>query len=383
MRKLLPCVIGSLILLGSSRFAAQPGIRDTASAILGEAAKTSRETRTLSADMLLTWQSPGHPEKQTAGSIILMKPNYALLKFDGNHPPKMLASDGVNLFIFSDGSNYIKSDVDPRGEKINEPWWGLPLRYFFTQSISLFGANGSPNAEIRIAPNETIGGRNFRVIVVHDTYPMLFTERLYFGDTNLLEHAIFFFGPEASPTTILSAELTNIKINFPMTADSFRFSPPPGSMLQKSDTDKMLNLGERAPDFTLPSSNGNELSLHGERQGMKATLINFWYLSCAPCRIEFPELEKLYREDHTKGLNIVAVEKGDAAKDVSAYALKQGLTFPILLGGDDIKGSVFDTYHISVFPGTYLLDAEGRIVYRKAGIDMPGLRFELMKLGIN
>lgn len=373
-----------LIGFGSLRLAGQSHADETSTAILNMTAITARETQTLSADIALTWQSSGRPPKQMTGSVVLMKPNYALLRLQGDYPLKTLASNGTSLFTFPDESNYKKAPIDARGEKIDTPWWGMPFRYLFTQSVNPFGANADPAAEIRRLGNETIAGRVFRVVSVHGTRPMVYTAKLYFGESNILERTIIDTGAGETPTATFSAELTSIKINLPMTVDSFHFVPPANAKLKETSlTDTMLAIGEYAPDFTLPSGGGAELSLRSERQGMKATLINFWYLACAPCRVEFPEFEKLYQEFHAKGFNIVAVDKGDSAQSVSAYARKAGLTFPILLGGEDRKGSVFDQYRVSEFPGTYLLDAEGRIVYRATGADIDGLRRELKRMGLN
>ena len=52
------------------------------------------------------------------------------------------------------------------------------------------------------------------------------------------------------------------------------------------------------------------------------------------------------------------------------------------LGGALRKGSVFERYGVTEqFPGTYLLDRDGRIVNRSTGEDLSGLKQELAKLG--
>jgi thiol-disulfide isomerase/thioredoxin len=116
---------------------------------------------------------------------------------------------------------------------------------------------------------------------------------------------------------------------------------------------------------------------------MRGTLIDFWYLECAPCRIEFPDLEQLYRRLHSRGFNIVAIDKNDSAKAVMSYAQRSGITFPIVLAGDEKPGNTFEQYKVSVFPAAYLLDEHGQIVYRGAGGDIAGLRAALAKMGLN
>ena len=47
------------------------------------------------------------------------------------------------------------------------------------------------------------------------------------------------------------------------------------------------------------------------RRGKRATLVNFWYLSCPPCRKEFPLFQRLYDELRGEGLTVVAEKQTD------------------------------------------------------------------------
>ena len=66
-----------------------------------------------------------------------------------------------------------------------------------------------------------------------------------------------------------------------------------------------INVGELAPDFTAPSLGGGNITL-SENLG-KVTLIDFWAAWCRPCRVENPNLVKLYKKYSSSGLQIVGV----------------------------------------------------------------------------
>ena len=65
------------------------------------------------------------------------------------------------------------------------------------------------------------------------------------------------------------------------------------------------DVGQIAPMFSGPNPKGEILQLK-DLMG-KITLIDFWAAWCRPCRIENPNLVKLYKEMNSKGLEIVGV----------------------------------------------------------------------------
>lgn len=340
----------------------------------------SRAEHSLSADIVLTWKTGG-VSKRSTGTIRLMKPNYAAIKLSGDYPLLLLTSDGTSKFTVADERSYMKDAMDPRGEKIDSPWWGLPFRFFFTQSLNPFSATADPTEQLDAASMESLRGQAFRILSVHGNSQMGgYTAKFFFNTEKVLQRTTVEFGtgPKAA---VFEAELSNIRTDAPYRSQSFHFIPAAGQK-PTSISGAMLAIGDQAPDFMLPSTDGAKLALSSQRRGMRATLVNFWYFNCAPCRIEFPEFEKLYQQFHQQGFTIVAVNRGDSAKTVSAYAHRVGLTFPIVLGGEFGKQSIFEQYKVAeAFPATYLLNGEGRIVYRTAGEDIEGLRKKLAELG--
>ena len=352
----------------------------TATSLLTEITATSRATRSLSATITLTRQSSGQTALTTRGSVLLLKPNYALIQLTGDDPPRLLASDGHDLYTAEDSKSYTQVLIDAHAQGIAEPWFALPLRFFYTQSLNPFGSTPDSTAIFALLPNEGA----LRVLQSRGSSPMLYTERIYVDPQNRVVRTIVDFGSDPKATTSFRADLTYNRPPQRLTPASFRYTPPT-SLTRKEGkpTDTMLALGDKAPDFTLPTPAGATLTLASQRLGKKATLVNFWYLNCPPCRIEFPEFERLYKQLAPKGLNIVAIDKEDEAADVQKYIHQAGLTFPVLLGGENKANSVFSSYRVtSLFPGTYLLDSEGKIVYRAVGEDLAGLKSALKAQGL-
>ena len=64
----------------------------------------------------------------------------------------------------------------------------------------------------------------------------------------------------------------------------------------------------QAPDFSAPNPEGEQITL-SKIKG-KVTIVDFWASWCKPCRIENPNLVKLYDTYHSKGLEIISVSLG-------------------------------------------------------------------------
>jgi peroxiredoxin len=333
----------------------------------------------LSANIVLTWKTTTGL-KTSSGTIRLMKPNYALVNLTGEYPLRVLASDGAVRYLAPDEKSYTQEPMDPRGEKVDTPWWGFPFRFFFTQSLNPFGAKADPKEQLDTVSSESINGERLQVLQAHGTSPMGQYKAQFFFAKDVLQRTVVQFGA-GTKTGMFEARLTNIRLDMPYSATSFHFVPA-AAQQRSSISDGMLSIGEKAPNFTLPSPEGTNLTLLSQRQGKKATLVNFWYYDCAPCRIEFPEFEKLYEKYRGQGFTIVAIDRGDSSKTVADYTHRAGLSFPVVLGGEFGKPGVFKSYKITeAFPQTYLLDADGRVVFRTAGMDIDGLERALQQLG--
>lgn len=123
-----------------------------------------------------------------------------------------------------------------------------------------------------------------------------------------------------------------------------------------------------APDFTLTDQFGNEHTL-SDYQG-KVVFLNFMATWCGPCEMEIPDIQALY-EDH--GMNeedlvvlALANPKTDeypmnsdvSPEEVAEYLEGQGVTYPVLM---DTTQEVFQTYGISAFPTTFMIDTDGNV----------------------
>lgn len=130
----------------------------------------------------------------------------------------------------------------------------------------------------------------------------------------------------------------------------------------KNDPAAKVEVGGKAPDFSAKNPEGKQISLK-ESMG-KVTIIDFWASWCGPCRGENPNVVALYKEMHTKGLNIIGVSLDkDAAKWKEAIA-KDGLVWPQISNLKFWDEPIAKQYNVESIPATFILDAKGVIVAR-------------------
>ena len=139
--------------------------------------------------------------------------------------------------------------------------------------------------------------------------------------------------------------------------------------------DALNPIGKIAPDFTLPSLEGKDVTLsayHGH-----AVLLNFWATWCGPCKIEMPWFVELQKEYGPQGLEIVGVAMDDASKDeIQKFAKEMGVNYTILLG----KEAVGQQYGgVDVLPTTFFIDRDGKIISREFGLQSRSLFVDNIK----
>ncbi len=119
--------------------------------------------------------------------------------------------------------------------------------------------------------------------------------------------------------------------------------------------------GREAPAFTMPLYGGGEFTLADYRG--QVVVINFWASWCAPCAEEAPALERAWQDYRERGVQFVGVDYVDAEANALEYLGRYGITYP---NGPDLRTAISDAYRIRGVPETFIVDAEGRVVFYAA-----------------
>lgn len=129
----------------------------------------------------------------------------------------------------------------------------------------------------------------------------------------------------------------------------------------------MLSLGTAAPDFSLPDTNNNVVSL-ADFKDAPALLIIFMCNHCPFVKYVLDKMTELVKEYQAKGVAVVGVNSNDVAnfpedspKMMARAAQEKGFTFPYLFDEDQ---SVAKAYQAACTPDFFLFDKERNLVYR-------------------
>lgn len=121
-----------------------------------------------------------------------------------------------------------------------------------------------------------------------------------------------------------------------------------------------LMLGGVAPDIALNDTTGAAVPLSSLRG--KFVLIDFWASWCGPCRMENPNVVRMYNKYKDKGFTIYSVSL-DQSRDSWVKAIRNdNLTWTHVSDLRFWQSAAAQQYGVTGIPKTFLLDKEGKII---------------------
>tara|TARA_A100001011_G_C14316043_1_gene848038 strand:- start:2619 stop:3701 length:1083 start_codon:yes stop_codon:yes gene_type:complete len=130
---------------------------------------------------------------------------------------------------------------------------------------------------------------------------------------------------------------------------------------EKFNRIKVLSIGQYAPEISLNDPDENQLTLSSLRG--KYVLLDFWAAWCRPCRVENPNIVKMYNKYKNYGFEVFQVSL-DRDKSTWINAInKDGLNE--LNHVSDLKFWKSDaaiTYNIKSIPASFFIDPDGKII---------------------
>ena len=155
----------------------------------------------------------------------------------------------------------------------------------------------------------------------------------------------------------LTGESTDIKLESSVIDDDI-----PNSKLFKS--------GDIMYDFTVTDIYGNEITLSEVLEEKKVVILNFWYVDCSACQLEFPYMKEMYETgDYSDDVAIIALNPIDDKLSIRSFAQENGFTFDVAI--DDQR--IYDAFGVNAYPTSVVIDRYGMVSLIEVGA-LPSLR---------
>lgn len=121
-------------------------------------------------------------------------------------------------------------------------------------------------------------------------------------------------------------------------------------------------VGSKMQDFTVTDTDGNTYTLSRLLEEKQLVILNFWYVSCAPCKEEFPYFETAHQRYGDK-VQILAMSHFDSEQSIRALKEQMGLTFPMI----SERLGFQEGFGLSSYPTTVIINSSGIIISIQTG----------------
>lgn len=132
---------------------------------------------------------------------------------------------------------------------------------------------------------------------------------------------------------------------------------------KRLERENFLAPGTKAPDIVLPDPDGKMRALSDLKGNY--VLIDFWASWCKPCRMENPNVVKMYKKYSKDKFEIFGVSLDrDRGKWLKAIE-EDGLTWPHVSDLKFWNSAAAQLYNVQSIPYTVMIDPEGKVIATK------------------
>lgn len=215
----------------------------------------------------------------------------------------------------------------------------------------------------RLEGIETIGGVPCDVVYV--VYRNDTESRWYFGREDALPRRVDrLLGPKGKLGAIVLS-IADLSIDPEFDKEVFRPKRPQGYDKRQFEAPReLLAVGSQAPDWELKTPDGKTVRLSDLRENV--VVLDFWANWCVSCKMSMPAMQRVHERYRDRPVKVFGLScwKDKEKEDPVAYMKSRGLTYTLLLDGDQVAKD----YGVSYLPTFCVIDPQGRVAHAGAGV---------------
>ena len=153
-------------------------------------------------------------------------------------------------------------------------------------------------------------------------------------------------------------------------ANSYNTSGDTGNYVSADGSTKTIAVADRGAAVTWSGTTDAGVKVSSSDYAGKVVVLNFWYASCPPCRLEAKDLEKLNTKYSATGVVFLGVNVSDTGPTALSFEQSHGITYPSILDAEQgaVKLAFTGKVAPNAVPTTLVIDATGRVAARFSGL---------------
>lgn len=116
--------------------------------------------------------------------------------------------------------------------------------------------------------------------------------------------------------------------------------------------------------FIVKDMDGKDVRLSDYRG--RPLIVNFWFTTCPPCRVETPIFVDLVKKYGDKGFTVLGLSVSDTPEEIRAFSEEFKVNYPLFVAAE--RNDITEAYRATfAYPVSWFVKSDGTVFYKHLG----------------